>query len=416
MKADKRSAVTDDMLLDYVRNSDKQIWIGYKPPFAMPSVDLAGSSGLRLSDSHHHHYDTVWAYEILLDEFGPLRWKIAVDEMLRLLQERGRLILRMRKDNRPSYIQLKSFLGRHLGVVATVKYEQYDKKNNVWTAVFDIRRLNFEQYLKKDWTFAILTLGDKEDNVISFLRSIRENEPNGNSEIIVVGPQDERYDEFNVKYIDLAQFRDEDYAEIGRKKNAVIERATGTNLLIAHDRFKLAPNFFKGFEKYGYDFDYITVSQYMEDGKEVPNYAATNGYLWCTSQIWVRDYRNLYDHCYISGGLTIFKTATARRIMYNDMLMWGQMEDLEISESFTERGFIPRVNFISQALVLEIRPGFLQDFREESRGFLDPDTSISGGDPAGFHIINRITRRLPRWLKNNWLYQKLKSLYWRGKA
>lgn len=405
----------DNVLLHYESEGKKQIWIGRKPPLDMPTADMAASAGFRLSNIHHHSYDTVWAYETMLDDLGQKGWKLALDEMIRLLKEEGRLIMRMRKDGRPSYVQVKGFLGRHMGVEVSVEYEWYHKPSGVWTAVFSIRRLDFAQYLRKDWTFAILTLGNKPDNVVRFLQSVREYEPDGTSEIIVVGPHDARYDAFGVKYIELDQFRDDDYAEIGKKKNAVIQAASGTNLLIAHDRFALGPGFFKGFEKYGYDFDFSTVSQYDENGKEMPAYGAINGHLWSTSMIWVREYRNLYPHQYVCGGLTVFKTATVRKIGYNSLLMWDQMEDVELTDVFVERGFVPRVNFISDALVLETRPGFFESFRAEEEGFAPPPL-VGGADHTDFSSISRVASRLPKWMKNNWLYRKLKQIYWRSRA
>ena len=209
----------DNRILEYVKCNEEQIWVGVRAPFDMPMVDMLNSSGYRVSSSHHHSYDVVWFFETLLDDVGNLGWKIVVDESLRLLREEGRLIIRMRHNGIPSYMLLKSFLGRHIGIRVAVEYERYDNETDLWTAVFQIKRLNYELYLKNDWTFAIMTLGKKVDNVVRFLKSVRDHEPiNGGSEILVMGPRNEKYDEFDVKYLDLSPFRDDEYAEISKKR------------------------------------------------------------------------------------------------------------------------------------------------------------------------------------------------------
>lgn len=410
--------VEDSRILEYVKRGGEQIWIGVRAPFDMSTVDMFSSSNYRVSSSHHHSYDVVWLFETLLDDVGKLGWKLVVDESIRLLREEGRLMIRMRRNGVPSYILLKSFLGRHIGIQTAVEYERYDKESDLWTAVFRIKRLHYEQYLKSDWTFAIMTLGYKVDNVVRFLKSVRDHEPApGTSEILVMGPHNKEYDEYDVKYLDLSPFRDDEYAEISKKKNAIVKAASGTNLLIAHDRFELAPSFFEGFEKYGYDFDFATVTQYTEDGRMVPCYAAIRDKLRSSPMIWVQEYRHLYDNQYVSGGLTVFKTATIKQVGFNDLLMWDQMEDVELTSVFVERGIVPRVNFASEAFVLETRKGFFESFRDESAGFPEEVIVPAGVQtPARFSLVNKITRNLPKGLKNTKIYQRLKRGYWGGQS
>lgn len=401
-------------ILEYVKHGGKQVWIGRLTPFNMTAVEMLRSSGYRVSSVHHHQYEVVWFYETLLDDVGKLGWKIVVDELTRLIAVEGRLILRLRNNQVPSFAMLKRFLGRHACLTAELEFESYDRIHDIWTVVFKIARKHMEQYSAQDWTFAVLTTGKKPDNVVRFLESIRRHEPNGDSEIIVVGPQNERYNAYGVRYIDTSSFRDDRYAEISKKKNAVIETATKTNLMIVHDRFVLAPNFFDGFERYGYDFDFVTVLQHTEDGEEYPCYAATNEYMRFAGQIWVKEFTHLYDTQYINGGLIIMKTQTARRISFNKMLMWAQMEDVELSEICMEHGVIPRVNFISEAVVLENPKGYLDSFREEK--LPEPahePVAPCVVEPYLFWAVNRVTRRIPARFKENRAYRKLKGLYWR---
>ena len=410
----KREA-EDNRILEYVKRGGNQVWIGVKAPFDMPTADMLGSSNYRVSSSHHHSYDVVWFFETLLDDVGKLGWKIVVDELIRLIGEQGRLIIRIRDRQVPSLPLLKMFLGRHVGIKAEIEYETHDELSDIWTVVFRITRFDIEKYSAKDWTFAVLTQGKKTDNVIRFLGSIREHEPKpGDSEILIVGPQDESYEEYGVKYIDKKQFRDDEYAEISKKKNVIIETASKSNLMIVHDRFVLGDDFFPGFEKWGYDFDFITVSQHTEDGQAYPEYAATNEYMRPSGQIWVKELRHLYDTQYLNGGLIIFKTHMAKKIHFNDMLMWGQMEDVELSQVCMEHGIIPRVNFVSEVMVLEVSKGYMASWKVEEETSVEESRPWQA--PMSFSLVNRISSRIPERLKTSRLYKKLKRIYWAGRS
>lgn len=410
----------DKTLLKYVKLYGNQIWIGRKSPYDMDTAELLDSSNYRLSSSHHHRYDVVWFYEYLLDDVGKLGWRIVIDELIRLIKEQGYLIIRMRDNCVPSLPFLKKFLGRHIGIETDVEYEKYDKEFNVWTAVFKIKRFDIEKYEQKDWTFAVLTMGKKVDNVVRFLKTVRDYELTGDSEILIVGPQNKNYDYYHVKYIDFEQFRNTEYAEISKKKNSIIDAATRTNLMIIHDRFLLDENFFKGFEKYGYDFDFLTVTQYTETGKVYPGYAATDEEMRLSFQVWVQDLRHLYDNSYINGGLIIIKTHIAQKIKFNKMLMWNQMEDVELSQVCMYHGIIPRVNFISKAIVLEVSDGYFASWIYESN--IDANShsfseSVAGRipqKPLFLRLVLKITKHMPSRWKQTYIYRKIKAKVLRG--
>jgi hypothetical protein len=230
-----------------------------------------------------------------------------------------------------------------------------------------------------------------------------------NHEILVVGPQSDKYNKYNVKYVDVKQFRDEQYAEISKKKNVIIHAATKPNLMIVHDRYILGENFFEGFEEYGYDFDFLTVKQYDKNGNEFPAYCATIDKLRLAGQIKVENYNNLYETQYLNGGLIIFKTHTAKDIKFNDLLMWNQMEDVEIAKVAMEKGVIPRINFISTATTLDVKEGYLASWINESQ-YANRLNSPFIGISTKSHkaVLKRISKYVPRWIKQLELYQRLK--------
>lgn len=334
-------------LLEYAKkeNGEKQAWIGGLSQFDMDIIIIEGCTNFRLPPKFHGAYDSVWLFEKPLNEYHVLSWKIVLDEAIRLLKDKGKLIIRMRETAEITVPAVKNFLGRNINLDVAIDYEF--QKDGIHTIVFKIERLNFNIYSDKSWTFAMLTGGKKDDVVIKFLESIRNNEKD-KSQIIISGPKKEIYDKYDVEYLDLSNYRDDKYAEISRKKNDIAKMAKGANILIAHDRYYLNDNFFKDFEKYGYDFDFLGLKQATKNNEEIPSYCAVYEPAFAWGQpINCKDLNILPNTCYINGGCMIFKTATLKAVKFNNLLFWNQMEDVEITQQFIFKGIIPRMNFLS---------------------------------------------------------------------
>ena len=272
----------DEYLMRLAENKQKQAWVGTRPPFEMTPIDLLNSTNCRVSSKLHHQYTVVWFMEHMMCDIHPLSWKIALDEAICLLRREGKLIIRTKQNDHFTIPKLKNFLGRKIDISCEIDLE-YKFKDDTWILVFNITRNNYESYLSDSWTFAVLTNGKKEKNVLHFLESIKlaheAYEKRNDIEIIICGPQNEKFDRYDVRYIDLGEFRDDCYAEISRKKNVIAKEAKNDNLLIAHDRYVLPQNFFIGFEKYGYDFGYVTVRQSYTNGDEYPAFCRMDNYL-----------------------------------------------------------------------------------------------------------------------------------------
>ncbi|MGN0929211.1 MAG: hypothetical protein ACI4N3_01060 [Alphaproteobacteria bacterium] len=338
--------------LEYAKlNGKKQAWIGKFPQFDMDILDLERCTNFRLASKFHGIYDTVWLYEKQLQEYHTLSWKIILDESIRLLKQEGHIIIRMSETSKLTIPMLKNFFGRNININVSIDVEY--RENNFYIIVFKIKRLNFEIYQDKSWSFAMLTGGKKDDVVIKFLESIRKYEPQ-KSQIIISGPKKEIYDKYDVEYLDLSKYRDNEYAEISKKKNDIAKMATGANLLIVHDRYYLSDNFFSDFEKYGYDFDFLAIKQKTDTDKILPYYCATYEpkYAW-TSPIDCQNFNILPNTCYVNGGCLVFKTKTLNKIYFNDLIFWNQMEDVEITQEFIAKSIIPRVNFITIIKVVD---------------------------------------------------------------
>jgi hypothetical protein len=344
----------DNRLLDIIKRPVRQIWVGMHPLFDMPSVDLENATAFRLSPALHQGWDVVWVYERFISDYES--WKLALDECLRLLGESGLLVLRYKtRRDQFSNFGLKNFLGRRSGCRIEMVWEDGVQTDTgfVSTAVLQVTRQSIERYRRAPWTIAAVTLGTRVENMVRLLQSVREQDPEGQHEVLVHGPAHADYEPFGVRYVDTPS--DPATLTLGMKKNTIADEAARPNLLIAHDRYVLDPGFFDGFDRFGYDFDFCTVRQSFDDGEAYPAYCAldTTGLLWAPP-IHCDNYNVLHPRQYINGGLMVFKTHALRACPFNHLLYWNQAEDVELSHEFINAGMPPRVNYLSSATTIGV--------------------------------------------------------------
>jgi hypothetical protein len=337
----------DEYLLSLVKPEQEQIWIGREPPFAMPALDLLGSTNCRVAPIHHTRYQVVWYYRELLNKAGELRWRLALDECIRLIGARGSLVLRFEQNLFFTVINLKQFLGRRRGTVVNIEYENIHA--GVFTVVFSIERQDVQVYRDKSWSFVLLAKGDRTENAVAFLRSVRAIDPDHKLQIIVVGPSRPEYTPFGVTCHE-GEYREE-LAELGRKKNDAVALVQGANVAIVHDRYVLDPRFLIGFDSFGYDFDIVAVKQIYSSGEDFPFYGAieSRDLVWA-QPIHCSDYDSLLPGQFVNGGFMVFKSQTLKSIGFNKLIFWNQAEDLELTQKFVSEGLPPRVNLHSLAV------------------------------------------------------------------
>ena len=350
-----KPADLSESLMQIAKSHLRQVWVGEDPPLDMPAVNIWGSTNFRLSPSHHTAYDVVWFYEKDPAALAAMQYELVFDELLRLLGDRGRLIVRYTQNDNFSIITLKHFLGRRYGIRVDVESESTIDGHLV--TVFGVRREDIARYRDKSWTFAVLTQGKRIDNLVALFDSIRKRDPGFAHEILVCGPTLPEMQRYRLNYLQR-EYR-EDFAEISRKKNDIADAAQGANLCIVHDRYKLDDNYFAGFEQFGYDFDFLTVPQFYPCGTRFPAYCAfAGGTLNWSTPLDCTDYNSLHATQYLNGGFLIAKTQTMRDIRFNDILFWNQAEDVELARAYRTRSLPPRVNVFSAAHTMGITPEY----------------------------------------------------------
>lgn len=332
----------------------------------------------------YQKFDVVWHTQ---NGFGRhINWRTILDEMIRLIGREGRIVMaidvlgeiRVCYDYQAILANVKTYLFRRIGLECYVEYETplihnfHAKSNSLKCGgrifvVFAIKRLNIDIYKEKLWSFAVITGGSKADNVVEFCKSVRNFDHNFEHEIIVCGPKNNRYDEYEVKYMDYSIYRDE-YAEICKKKNDIAKIAQNQNLLITHDRFFLGMDFLIGFEKYGYDFDFLSPIILDKNGSESIYWMLIKKNIFDANNILHNDLFDGSDcvninnpeiakelnlsHSFLSGGCLIFKRDILQKIKFNELLFWHQIEDWEISKQFLVNGLVIKSNRFSSVINL----------------------------------------------------------------
>ena len=346
-------------LLDLVRAGGRHLWVGDHPPFPADAVALFGCTNLRAAAGLHQAYDTVWCYETPLVGWEANRYLLVIDELVRFVGAAGTLVLRYGAQH--GVIPVKLTLGRRLGLTARVTHEETDPVGVV-TTVFALTRAAVGLYRPAPWTFGILTQNTRKPNVVAFLKSVRDHDPDRRHEVIICGPPDPDYAFADPVY--LPQNYSAERAEITRKKNDIGRAATRPNLLIVHDRYVLADNFFAGFDQYGYDFDFVTIDQRYPDGEEFPGYCTiVDGGLAVTPSRAIEDAANLPGTPYLNGGLFAVKTHVFRAVPMNELSYWNQAEDVEYTVAVMRHGLAPRLNPYSSATTLGIDRQYTKAFR-----------------------------------------------------
>lgn len=371
-------------LLDMVKRYGRHLWIGNHPPFEFDNLLLQGCTNFRGPPTMHRRYDVVWSHETDIASLSPLSVPLYLDELVRFVGAEGRIVFRYTQSADVTLVHLKRHFGRHPMLDAEVEFETQEKQ--VYQTVFRIRRKHVDAYESRDWTFAILTVGARKNNVVEYLRSIRARDPERRHEILICGPRAAEYEPFGPVYNER-QYSTK-FTDICAKKNDLAELATMPNLLIVHDRYKLDDNFFEGFEDYGYDFDFLSVRQRYECGTEFPAYATLSkerhSFTW-DAPIVLADVNRVYPLSFLNGGLLAFKTHALRQLPFNELLFWNQAEDCDLSRWMMDHSLPPRFNSFSSATVLGLKPSYTKAFRPEYPPIRPPVRAAAEpkADPAG---------------------------------
>lgn len=191
-----------------------------------------------------------------------------------------------------------------------------------------------------NFTFGIVTTADKEacNRLQLIIESINYlNIPN--FEIIIIGDE-KNLSKFKSDHVNIVYFDDSiKPGWITRKKNLITQYAKYDNIVYLHDYMSFDLNWYKGWLEFGGDYTCCMNKIVNLDGCRYRDWT-----LWCDDKIiqackkanindrqWMLPYSelSLSKYMYFSGAYWVAKKSIMQEIKLNEMLVWGQGEDVE---------------------------------------------------------------------------------------
>lgn len=216
-------------------------------------------------------------------------------------------------------------------------------KNGSEYWIISFKRINNvdEHYIAKHtgWTFGLLTMGDREKNIINYISTI-EKYCSESYEIIVISAKEidflNKYD--NVKQISFSE-RDS-LGWITKKKNIICNNAMYSDILVCHDRFSLTEDFFNRFDSWGYSYGIAAPRIKLRNGQRSLDWAmvSSQNNVWSTGGL--LNYRAYSPYAYCPGGATLIRKGFWKKYQWNENLFWNEHEDVELCRRVQRQGEI----------------------------------------------------------------------------
>ncbi len=359
------AAALDRAFLDLVTSAERIFWGGVHPPLGGLTTSARiydPGHGHRVAPELHRGFDVVMLVEVDLATIKT--WPIVVDEALRLLAPGGTLLLRYSRTPMFSDFALKhQLMAWTRGMIRPVAETAY--AGGITQAAFRLGGPSRVEPALDGYSFGVITDGRQAHAVDAFVASVRSLEglERISHEIVVCAPAAECARLGGQPGLRTVVQDDGFEAQgwITRKKNQLVEAAGFENVVIAHDRYTLAPDFLARMRAFGADFDVLVCAQKLPGGERFPDWV-TSGSAWGHGAAALLDYDDYCPHLYVNGGIMVAKRDTLACTPWNELLFWEQAEDVELTRRLQHRGIVPRVARDVVAITSRVRPGFISGF------------------------------------------------------
>ena len=197
-------------------------------------------------------------------------------------------------------------------------------------------RLTGIRHRESGWSFLIITHGKRPDKLRREIESIRAlGIPH--HEILVGGepPSDLPEGVGSVLAVDAAR-----NGRLGEMRNALTAAARYDHLVVVDDDFLFHDDFYQGLQRFGDDWEALSVRILNPDGSRFWDWATHGGPRGHV----LLDYDENDDHVYITGGLILLKAEVTDRVQWDDGRGFYQGEDLDFSSRLRQAGIRPKFN------------------------------------------------------------------------
>jgi hypothetical protein len=359
----------DSKLLSSFSSIDRTLWIGSRPPVSTfeTSIDLKNPAlNFREKPENHGRFDRVCLIEAPIGYSN--NWQIEIDEAIRTLRIGSNSHLHVRISP-VSEVTLAELIN-HIKSKEEIHVHEASQNAFVDGTVLlsvDLHR-PVPQSARTDLDFGVITDGIKKESVKKLIRSIELlNNPNQRKiGIIICGPSNSKEDfvskSVSIKYLNQP-LENSELGWITKKKNLVVSASRAKNIMLVHDRYRVNEDFLNQIDEFGWDFGVVVPSQYTRRRGDFPDWVASQ-FPWkkgINFQIPVSQY---HPNVYINGGAILAKRDILVRNPWEELLMWNQREDVELTRRLQAKGYVPRyasrMTLISDRKELIYRAGFLR--------------------------------------------------------
>ena len=186
------------------------------------------------------------------------------------------------------------------------------------------------------WSFLIITNGKRPRKLAREIESIRALKI-PQFEILVGGEPPTELPEGvgTVLAVDAAR-----NGRLGEMRNALTAAARYDHFVVVDDDFIFHDDFYTGLQRYGDDWEALSVRILNPDGSRFWDWATHGGPRGHV----LLDYTDDDDHVYITGGLILLKAEVADRVKWDDGRGFYQGEDLDFSSRLRKAGIRPSFN------------------------------------------------------------------------
>ncbi len=186
------------------------------------------------------------------------------------------------------------------------------------------------------WSFLIITNGKRQQKLHREIESIRAlGIPQ--FEILVGGEPPAELPERVGKVLAIDAARN---GRLGEMRNALTAVAKYDHLVVVDDDFIFHDDFYTGLQRYGDDWEALSVRIHNPDGSRFWDWATHGGPRGHV----LLDYDESGDHVYVTGGLVLLKAEVTDRVQWDDGRGFYQGEDLDFSSRLRQANIRPKIN------------------------------------------------------------------------
>jgi len=134
-------------------------------------------------------------------------------------------------------------------------------------------------------------------------------------------------------------------------------------VVVTHNKFIFDENWHKGIKKYGNYFEVLSCKILTPKEKRAGDWL-TYGTDWNKiARIGMLEYKDWDKYGYVDGGFYILKKSVWRKVKWNENVLWGQGEDIVLSQDWEKNGIVTRFNSYSDILATNWNHEDLQEYK-----------------------------------------------------